>query len=176
MDKIPPLTTKQKFAVVARSSFDPVQFPWYGALAGVSQAQNSQSGYGQGAAGYAKRYGAAWADGTSEYYWTSAILPSLLRQDPRYFQMSKGGFWRRLGYAVSRTVVTRGDSGRAQFNCSEFCGAMLSSGVSAFTYYPSTDRHLRNAGILWGSLLTYDALTFIGKEFWPDIRRKHREK
>lgn len=176
MDKIPPLTTKQKFAVVARSSFDLVQFPWYGALAGVSQAQNSQSGYGQGAAGYAKRYGAAWADGTSEYYWTSAVLPTLLRQDPRYYQMGKGGFWRRLAYSLSRTLITRSDSGHTQFNCSEFCGTMLSAAVSTFTYYPSSDRHVRNAAILWGSLLTYDALSFIGKEFWPDIRGKHQGK
>ncbi|MBZ5528432.1 MAG: hypothetical protein LAN71_11100 [Acidobacteriia bacterium] len=175
-DKIPPLTTQQKFAVVARSSFDPVQFPWYGFLAGISQAQNNQKGYGQGAIGYAKRYGAAWADGTTEYYWTAAILPSVLRQDPRYYQMGTGGFWRRLGYAISRTVITRGDSGNTQFNCSEFCGTMISSAISTYTYYPRTDSDLRNAGILWGSLLSYDALTFIGREFWPDIRRKREKK
>ena len=73
--QIPRLTTGQKFKVVARSSFDYVEFPWYGFLAGISQAQNSEPGYGQGAAGYGKRYGAAFADGTIENFLTSAILP-----------------------------------------------------------------------------------------------------
>jgi hypothetical protein len=90
--QIPPLTAGQKFKVVARSSFDWVEFPWYGALAGISQAQNSEAGYGQGAAGYAKRFGSQFADGTIENFWTSAILPSLLHQDPRFYQLNKGGF------------------------------------------------------------------------------------
>lgn len=175
-DKIPPLTTRQKFSVVARSSFDIAQYPWYGFLAGISQAQNNQAGYGQGAAGYGKRYGAAWADGTLESYWTVAILPSALHQDPRYYQMGKRGFWHRLGYAMSRITVTRSDSGNSQFNSSEIFGSMISAGISTYSYYPRGDRTVRNAGILWGSLLGYDTMTFIGREFWPDIRRKLRKK
>ena len=90
-DRVPPLTTKQKFAVVTRSSFDYIQVPWYAFLAGVSQAENSEPGYGQGAAGYGKRFGAAAADGTIENYWTSAILPSVFHQDPRFYQLGEGG-------------------------------------------------------------------------------------
>ena len=83
--QVPPLTARQKFAVVARGSFDYVQFPWYGFLAGISQAENSEPGFGQGAAGYGKRFGSAFADGTIENFVTGAILPSLLHQDPRFF-------------------------------------------------------------------------------------------
>src|SRR3981081_3750792 len=81
-ERVPPLTTKQKFAVVTRSSFDYIQVPWYAFLSGVSQAEDSEPGYGQGAAGYGKRFGAAVADGTIENYFTSAILPSVFHQDP----------------------------------------------------------------------------------------------
>ncbi|HTV57078.1 MAG TPA: hypothetical protein VMI06_19455, partial [Terriglobia bacterium] len=91
--QVPPLTTGQKFKTVTRAAFDYVEFPWYGALAGISQAENSEAGYGQGASGYAKRYGAAFADGTIENFWVNAILPSTLHQDPRYFQMGKGSVW-----------------------------------------------------------------------------------
>jgi hypothetical protein len=101
---VPPLTARGKFKVVARSSFDYVQVPWYGFLAGVSQAENSEPGYGQGAEGYGKRFGAAYADGTIENFMTGAVLPSLLHQDPRFFQSSEGGFARRTGYAVSRIL------------------------------------------------------------------------
>src|SRR5258708_3010121 len=116
--QIPPLTTGQKFKVVTRSSFDYVEFPWYGFLSGISQAENSEPGYGQGAAGYGKRYGAAFSDGTIEGFWTSAIFPSLLHQDPRFYQLGKAGFSHRTGYAVSRIFITRSDSGHSQFNAS----------------------------------------------------------
>ena len=173
---IPPLTSGQKFRVVARSSFDYVEYPWYGFLAGISQAENSESGYGQGAAGYGKRYGAAFADGTIENFWTSAILPSVLHQDPRYYQVGHGGFWHRAGYAMSRIVVTRSDSGHNQFNTSEILGSMISASISTYSYHPHADQTLRNTASVWASQIGYDILTTVVKEFWPDIRRKIRKK
>ena len=169
---VPPLTAAEKFKVTARGSFDPIEYVWYGALAGVSQLENSEGGYGQGAAGYGKRYGAYFADGTIENFWTSAILPSLLRQDPRYFQMGKGGFWKRTGYAMSRIVVTRTDSGHNQFNYSEVFGSAVASGISTYTYHPRGDRNLPNAMSVWGTQVGWDTCTYVVREFWPDIRRK----
>jgi hypothetical protein len=174
--QIPPLTTGQKFKVVARSSFDYVEFPWYGFLSGISQAENSEPGYGQGAAGYGKRYGAAFADGTIENFWTSAIFPSVLHQDPRFFQLGKGGFWHRTGYAVSRIFVTRSDSGNSQFNTSEIVGSALAAGISTYSYHPHADRTLSNSLSVWGSQIGYDTITIVVKEFWPDIRRKISRK
>jgi hypothetical protein len=171
-NQVPPLTAGQKFKVVARSSFDYVQYPWYGFLAGISQAENSEPGYGQGAAGYGKRFGAATADGTIENFMTSAVFPSLLRQDPRFFQSGKGGFWHRTGYALSRVIITRGDSGHSQANFSEIIGSALSAGISTYSYHPHADRTLRNSASVWGSQIGYDTLTYVVKEFWPDIRRK----
>ena len=169
---VPPLTTAEKYKVLTRSSFDYVKFFWFGALAGISQAANSQSGYGQGAAGYGKRYGAAFADGTIQDYMTGAILPSLLHQDPRYFQLGKGGVWHRTGYALSHIVVTRGDSGRKQFNFSEVLGSGAASSIGTYTYYPRSDRTAANVMSVWGSQLGFDAFVTVLKEFWPDIRRK----
>jgi len=174
--KVPPLTTGQKFKVVTRSSFDYVQIPWYAFLAGVSQAQNSEPGYGQGAEGYGKRFGASFADGTIENFMTGAILPSLLHQDPRFFQSSQGGFWRRTGYAVSRIVVTRTDSGSQQFNFSEVFGSAVSAAISTYSYHPSADRTLSNTASVWGTQVGYDTITIVVKEFWPDIRRKLSKK
>jgi hypothetical protein len=171
---VPPLTTGQKFKVVARSSFDYVQYPWFGFLAGVSQAENSEPGYGQGAAGYGKRYGAAMADGTLENFITSAVFPSVLRQDPRFFQSGKGGFWHRTGYAISRIFVTRTDSGHQQVNYSEIVGSALSAGISTYSYHPHADKTLPNALSVWGTQVGYDTITYVVKEFWPDIRRKIR--
>jgi hypothetical protein len=173
---VPPMTTGQKFKAITRSSFDPVEYFWYGALAGISQAENSEPGYKQGAEGYGKRYGAAFADGTIENYFTGAILPSLLHQDPRFYQTSQGTFLHRAGYAISRIFVTRTDAGGEQFNYSEIFGAAMSAGISTYTYHPRGDRNLPNALSVWGSLVGYDTLTIVVKEFWPDIRRKISHK
>ncbi len=173
---VPPLTAGQKFKVVAQSSFDYVQIPWYGLLAGVGQAGNSEPGYGQGAQGYGKRLGSAAADGTIENFMTGAIFACLLREDPRFFEMGKGGFWRRAGYSASRIVVTRTDSGHQQFNFSEVFGSALSAGISTYSYHPKADRTVSNTASVWGSQLGFDTMTILLKEFWPDIRRKLKKK
>jgi len=188
--QVPPLTSGQKFKVVARGSFDYVLYPWYGSLAGISQAENSEPGFGQGAAGYGKRFASAFADGTIENFITGAVLPSLLHQDPRFFQSGKGTFMRRSGYAVSRIFITRTDSGGSQFNYSEVVGSALSAAISTNTYHPKStiintasgprfygsDRTLKNTASVWGSQVGYDTVTIIVKEFWPDIHRKLSHK
>jgi hypothetical protein len=186
--QVPPLSSKQKFAVVARGSFDYVQYPWYGFLSGISQWEDSEPGYGQGAEGYAKRYGTAFADGTIENFFTGAILPSVLHQDPRYFQLGQGSFMHRTLYAMSRNLITRTDSGKNQFNYSEVVGGAISAAVSTYTYHPkshvfttpnppyyrfvASDRTFDNTLRVWGTQYGYDTLTLVVKEFWPDIRRK----
>jgi hypothetical protein len=190
--QVPPLTTKQKFAVVTRGSFDYVQFPWYGFLSGISQWEDSEPGYGQGAEGYAKRFGTAFADGTIENFFTGAILPSILHEDPRYFQLGHGSFMHRTLYAMSRNLITRTDSGKNQFNYSEVVGGALSAAISTYTYHPkshvlstpnppyyrfvASDRTLKNTASVWGTQYGYDTLTLVVKEFWPDIRRKVRHQ
>jgi hypothetical protein len=170
-EKVPPLTAGQKFKVVARSSFDPVQYPYYGFLAGIAQMENSEESYGQGAAGYGKRYGSAFADGTIENFLAGAVFPSLFRQDPRYFQLGKGSFPRRTAYSVSRVFLTRSDSGKRQINFSEIFGAGATAGISN-AYHPAGDRTVRNTMSVWGTQMGWDAVAFVVKEFWPDIRRK----
>ena len=190
--QLPPLTTGQKFKVVAQGSFDPIQIVWYGALSSLCQAENCESGYGQGWAAYGKRYGTYAADGTIENFMVGAILPSILRQDPRYFQSGKGSFFHRTEYSVSRIFWTRTDSGHGQFNYSEIVGAALASAISTYSYHPhpsyhppvagvpqpyiASDRTLTNTASIWGSQVGYDTITLVIKEFWPDIRRKIMKK
>jgi hypothetical protein len=176
VQRLPPLSVGAKFKVCARSSFDYVEYPVYGMLAGISQAENSEPGYGRGAAGYGKRYGAAFADGTIEGFMTGAVLPSILRQDPRYYQLGKGGFWRRTGYAISYIFITRADSGRIQFNASEIVGSALSAGISTYSYHPRSDRTVRNSLSVWGTQVGYDTISGVFNEFWPDIHRHFSKK
>jgi hypothetical protein len=173
---LPPLTVGQKFKLVTRSSFDPFQFAWYAAIAGISQAENSEPGYGQGWGSYGIRYASALGDGLTEAYMVSAVFPSILRQDPRYYQLGHGSFLRRTGYALSRLAITRGDSGNTQFNASEIFGSAVAAGIVTYSYHPHEDKTLSNTASVWGTQVAYDAIGVELKEFWPDLRRKFSQK
>jgi hypothetical protein len=135
-----PLTAKQKFRLALRTSVDPTAFVITGVTAGIEQWQNYFSGYGQGSQGYAKRYGAAYADGFISTMIGAAILPSAFHQDPRYFYKGTGSIGSRALYAISTVVICRGDNGRWQPNYSNVLGNLASAGISNI-YYPSTNRN-----------------------------------
>ncbi len=175
-EHLPPLSVGQKFKLVARGSFDYYQFAFIGVLAGISQAENSEPGYGQGWGAYGIRYASALGDSWTESFMVGAVLPSVLKQDPRYYQLGHGGFLHRTGYALSRLIITRGDSGNAQFNASEVVGSAMAAGIVTYSYHPHEDKTLSNTASVWGTQVAYDALSYELKEFWPDLRRKFSQK
>jgi Carboxypeptidase regulatory-like domain len=134
-----PLNTRQKFELAWKSSLDPVTFVAAGAIAGIEQANNDFKGYGQGAQGYGKRYGASYGDLTIGTFIGGAILPSLLKQDPRYFYKGTGSKRSRFLYAIGNAVICKGDNGRWQPNYSNVLGNFAAGGISNF-YYPSSDQ------------------------------------
>jgi hypothetical protein len=173
---IPPIKTGQKFKLVALGAFDPFEYPYVGMLAAIDQAENTDPSYKQGLKGYAKRYGLAFADTTVENFMVGAVFPSMLREDPRYYQSGKGGFWHRAGYAASRIFITRTDSGKTTFNYSELAGSAVAAAIGN-AYHTPQDRTALNSANSWVTQLWGDALSYEVKEFWPDIHRKlHRKK
>jgi hypothetical protein len=134
-----PLTSRQKYQLVWKTSIDPVTFLMTGAAAGIEQAHNTFAGYGQGATGYAKRFGANYADGSIGTMIGSAILASWLKQDPRYFYKGTGSDMSRALYAIAMAVVCKGDNGHWQSAYSAIVGGLAAGGISNL-YYPSSDR------------------------------------
>jgi len=133
------LSSKQKFQLAWKTVIDPFTLVFVGGAAGVEQAQNHFSGYGQGAQGYGKRFGAGYADTVSGTFIGAAILPSLLKQDPRYFYKGTGSKTSRFMYAVANSFICKGDNGRWQPNYSNVLGSLASGGLSNL-YYPANDR------------------------------------
>lgn len=170
---VPPVTTKDSFRMAALNSFDPYVFPFVGFVAGLAHLQNQEPSLGQGAAGYSKRYATALADNSMGNFMTTAVLPSALRQDPRYFALGEGSFLHRLAYAASRSVVTRSRSGARQFNLSEIGGNGVAAALSNL-YYSPENRSFTGTLTRWGAQVMWDTLSNELKEFWPDVRRKLR--
>jgi hypothetical protein len=141
------LTSKQKFELAWRTTIDPVTFAIVGGIAGVQQAENDFNGYGQGAEGYAKRFGSTYANLAAGTFIGSAILPSLLKQDPRYYYKGTGGTRSRSLYAIANAVICKGDNGHWQVNYSNILGSLAAGAISNL-YYPAQNRN--------GAALTFE--------------------
>jgi hypothetical protein len=165
-----PLTSGEKFRLFAKSASDPVELTTVGLQAGVSQAEDEFPEYGQGAAGYGKRYGATLADEVSGGFWANYFYPVLLKEDPRYFRSGEGTIEHRFGYALAQEFVCRTDQGGRSFAWENVLGAFTTGGVSNL-YYPPAER---GAGLTLSRsaiALGYGSLGGLVDEFYPDVSR-----
>ena len=172
---LPPLTDRQKFKLATASAFDWAVWPFNGALAAIAQAKNDPEAWGQGWGAYGKRYGASFADNTIGTYMTTAIWPSMLHEDPRYYRMAEGPISHRIYYSLNRLFVTRTDAGATRFNYSESIGNAAAAAISN-VYYPAEERTASRNATTFGFLILYDGLSNGLKEFWPDVHRKLAHK
>ncbi len=140
-----PLDAKQKLKLAWRTVVDPFNLIFVAGAAGVEQAEDAFSGYGQGAQGYAKRLGAGYADTVSGTFLAGAVFPALLKQDPRYFYKGTGSARSRILYAIANAVICKGDNGRWQANYSNILGSVAAGGISNL-YYPKGNR---GAGLIF---------------------------
>jgi hypothetical protein len=145
-----PITTKHKFELAWKSASDPATLAGVGVLAGIGQAGDRWGAYGQGAQGYAKRYGASYANVFAATFVGGAVMPSILKQDPRYFYKGSGSKRSRILYAVASSVICKGDNGRWQPNYSNVIGSFAGAGLQA-AYLPANDR--RGSGFILSSAL-----------------------
>ena len=170
-----PLSTGQKYQLFFKSATDPWPFVLTAFGAGIDQADNSFPEYGQGVQGYAKRFGAAYTDYFTGNLLGNAVLSSMLREDPRYFQKGTGSFGSRFLWAASSTVWCKRDNGTWGPNYANVVGNLMGASISNL-YYPAQER---TVGDTLGRGFTVTAQAIIGSEvieFWPDMVRYHRRK
>jgi hypothetical protein len=166
----PPLTPGQKFKLFGRTSFDPFNFAAAGLQAGLSQATDEFPQYDQGAAGYAKRYAASFADQVSSNFFANYVYSALLKEDPRYFRLGKGTVRRRMVYALEQEFVVHKDSGGKTFGFENILGA-FTSGTLSNAYYPSNDRGLGLTVSRSVISILYGSAGGLFSEFSPDLQR-----
>ena len=159
------ITTRQTFRMAALGSFDPYVFPFVGVVTVLNHAPDQS---------FARRYATALADNSIGNFLTTAVMPMAMGQDPRYFESGTGTIPRRIGYAASRSLITRSRSGRTQFNVSEIGGNAIAAAASNL-YYSGAERSVGGTLSRWGMQVLWDTLSNEMKEFWPDVRaRLHR--
>ena len=167
---VPRLSPGQKFHLMFKSSVDPFIFVADGFVAGLGQARNTNPGFGQGAEGYFKRFGASYLDTADGNLWGNAILPIVFKEDPRYFRLGSGTFTHRFLYSAATTIWCKRDNGTWGPNYANVLGNFISGGISN-AYYPAADRGIANTV---DGALTVTAEGVVGAEFvefWPDISK-----
>jgi hypothetical protein len=169
-----PISAHYKLEIALKDSFDYPLFAIGSIYAGVYMAEDSHPQFGQGVAGYLRRFGTSSADQVIGNMMTEGFMPILLHEDPRYFRMSTGPVGKRLRYAVSRIFITRTDLGKPTFNYAEVIGNGVSSAIG-LSYY-SDNRNLEDYSENWATQLATDAFSQVLKEFWPDIKRHYKHK
>jgi hypothetical protein len=169
------ITAKQKMTIAYKDSFDWPVYPTAAAFALLYQLEDQNPSFGQGMKGYGKRFATAYGDQMIGNMMTEGIVPSLTHEDPRYFRLGEGRTKSRLWYSLTRTFVTRTDSGRSTFNISEWGGNAATVAISN-AYYPDT-RHAGDAVQKLMIQCATDTFSNVLKEFWPDVKRKlHKQK
>ena len=168
-----PISDKEKIKIGLQDSFDRGTIALAAIFGGFGQLTNANPAFGQGVAGYARYWSTSYADYVIGDMLTESAFPILLHQDPRYFRKGEGTAMSRLGYAVSRIVVTQNDSGKAGFNYSEILGN--STAVAISNSYYSDNRDAKDATVKLTSQLAVDAAANVLKEFWPDLQKKFRK-
>lgn len=166
-----PLTPKQKFRLMVRQMYDPFTFISAGLTAGLGQATDSFPQYGQGASGFGKRYGAAFADNADSNFFSNYVYPVIFKQDPRYLRIGQGTVKERLWYAIKMEFIAKKDFDGYEFNYSTVLGAVTAGTISNI-YYPSQSRGVGLTAGRAATALGYGTLGDIFLEFWPDVDKR----
>jgi len=168
-----PLSVKQKFELFADQSVAPSRFLSSAAGAGIGQAQNSLAAYGQGMAGYGKRFGTSMATAATTNFFGTFVISSALHRDPRYFPTLHGGFGHRVGYALSRIVVARTDDGKNAANWAGMLGPLLAESL-ATSYLPEKEQTAGSTFQRYGMRIGLYTASNALREYWPTIFRSLR--
>lgn len=168
------IAAKQKMTIAFKDSFDWPVYPTSGLFATLYQLEDQNPSFGQGMAGYSKRFASAYGDQMIGNMMTEGLVPSMMHEDPRYFRLGEGTRKRRAWYAATRIFVTRTDSGGRRFNTSEWGGNAAATAISNL-YYSDTRNVSDNVQKLLIACAT-DAFSNVLKEFWPDVKRHFKKK
>jgi hypothetical protein len=168
------ISWKYKLTIASKDSFDWPNYIVGGAFAGLYMIDKSHPEFGEGVSGFARYYGTSYADQVIGNMLTEGFMPILFHEDPRYFRKVHGSVMSRIGYSLSRVLITKTDSGKPTFNFSEVLGNGVGASI-ANLYYPD-ERGLSDTVSRMGTQIATDALSQVLKEFWPDIKRRLHKK
>jgi len=164
----PPPTAKESFKLATNNSFDYSAFVFTGLTSLIAEGNDSHPQLGKGVGGFWAYSWRGFVDKTDGNYLVLFALPTIFRQDERYYTLGKGSIWKRTVYSLSTVLITPNYRGNKSFNVSELLGRGVAEGIST-AYYPTQDRTFGDVATKYGYAVMRDGLTNSFREFWPDI-------
>jgi hypothetical protein len=165
-------TTGEKWQHFVHETFSPLVGGAVAFDASFSQITQTDPKYGVNHVAYAERFGATAADIVTQNFFGDFVVASAFHEDSRYFRKGPGhSVLYRVGYAISRAVVIRKDTGGNTFNFDNVLGSAMSTGFSNI-YYPPASRTGHAIAMHYWIDVADNGFVNLGPEFWPDFRRK----
>jgi len=178
--KPPPPTWKNNFVIATHQATDYSTFIFLGLTSITAEGLNMHPALGKGVCGLYAYSWRGFLDKTDNTYLSAWLLPSLLREDTRYYALGAGRpIPIRALYVISRQGVARTYGGRQTPNIAGLGGKVLTQVVSR-TYYPPSATSFTVLASKFGYSVMRDVIFSSIREFYPDIAahyiRKHRDK
>jgi hypothetical protein len=166
-----PVTTTQKFGLFVNQSISPPYIMAAAISAGISQARDTPEAYGQGWNAYGQRFGAAMARASSNSFFSTFVLSSVLHDDPRFFPQSHPTLWGSVKYSAERIFVTRTDAGNDTINLPRLIGP-LGAETLANVYLPRSEQTGAKTAERYGIDLAWNFAGNMFKNYWPTLFHK----
>ena len=165
----PPQTARDKVVGALRTSGAPFSLAGSVLAAGYSHVVDGSPNYGTNSVAFGQRVGAAVARGTSQTIFSAGVMAPVLHQDFRYYQLGPQlPLVNRVGYAITRPLVGRTDSGKTTPNIALLSG-YLGAAFLTRTYYPERNQSVSEVMKTYGGSLGGAALGYAVHEFFPDL-------
>jgi hypothetical protein len=176
---LPAPSASEKWDFFVSETASPFSLAAAGFNATVSQISRSAPLYGRhpwkdGA--FVKRAGASLGDIVSQNFFGDFVLASAFHEDTRYVRKGPSRkTWARVGYAISRSVITRTDAGEPTFNFANVLGTAMSAGLSN-AYYPPVSRTVSVSLTNLGTSVAGSGLANLMPELGPDVGQWIKKK
>jgi hypothetical protein len=164
------LSSMDKLRIAASNVVDPFNLATIGVSAAITIGSNPDSAYGPGMKGWAKNSGTLLTEDMTGAFFVTFLVPSLIRQDPRYYRMPKASIPRRIANAIVHPVWSRSDNGNHMLNLAELLGIPATIAV-ANVYVPGRKQGIGSIAESSAVAIASSPIDTLTTEFLPDVAK-----
>ncbi|HWF08870.1 MAG TPA: hypothetical protein VG297_10415 [Bryobacteraceae bacterium] len=165
------MTQSERFHHYVAGTFSVESIVRSAAGAGILQRADTPTEWGQGGAGYARRFGNSYA----QHIMRQTIrygVSDMLHEDNRYMLSGETAVGARIKYAVASSFLARRDDGTRRVSISRLGGYVAVAFISR-EWQPHTTNGAQNAASNIGNTVATEVGFNIAREFFPRFFPHH---
>lgn len=166
-----PLSSMDKARIAASDVVDPFNLLTIGATAAITIGNDPNTGYGPGLKGFAKNSGTLLTEDMSGAFFSTFLIPSIAKQDPRYYRMPNASIPRRIENVLIQPVWSRSDKGKPMPNYGMLLGVPAAVAL-ANVYVPGRKQGFWPIIETSAIAIASSPIDNIVNEFLPDVAKR----